>query len=203
MIPWCINFSASYQLSMLYQLLHFFISILRTVCVATPQRTVRICIINSSVYRLRISTCALLRIRYSSHKVLISSFPYQLFRVSALVLTFLRINAPGLLRISVSVRISVPDHVSAPHLRCFAYQLFRIQGPYQVFCVSALLCISSCIDSSTYQRPHTYQRPRTMYQCPRSSTYQRLYTCQRPYTTYKCPRSSTYQRPQSFTYQRP
>ncbi len=137
MIPWCINFSASYQLSTPYQLFYFFISILCTVCVSAPQRTVHIRIISSSAYRLCISTSALLRISYSAHKVCISSFTYQLFRVSALVSTRLRISAPGLLRISASARISVPVLYISASARINVLVL-RISVAPPLFCVSAI-----------------------------------------------------------------
>ena len=197
---------------MVYQLLH----VISTLCVVSTPPFLHI---NSS-YRLRISsstyqrtrsstyqrsrtyqrpyttyqrrTSAFLGISYSAHKVRNSSFAYQLFCVSALVLTLLRISAsihisilvlcistPGLLRISAAPLLF---YVSAiPHTRC----------------VLALLRISSCIDSSTYQRLRTYQRPHTTYQCPRSSTYQRPQSF-----TYQRPQSSTYQRLRSSTYQR-
>ncbi len=143
MIHWCINFSASYQLSVSYQLLHFFISILCTVYVSVPQRTIQIRIISSSEYRLRISTSTLLRISYSAHKVRISSLTYHVFRASALVLTFLRISAPGLLRISASARISAFARISVPVLHISAsarisVPVLRISDAPLLFCVSAI-----------------------------------------------------------------
>ncbi len=143
-----------------------------------------------TTYQRRIS--ALLRISYSAHKVRISFFPYQLFCVSALVLTLLYISASTCISVLV--------------LRISASGLLRISAALLLFCVSALpntrsvlalLRISSCIDSSTYQRFRTYQRSNTTHQCPRSSTYQRPQSF-----TYQHPQSPTYQRLRSFTYQR-
>ena len=77
----------------------------------------------------------------------VSAGTYQLFHVSALVLTLLRIRAPDLLCISASASISIPVlRISTASL------LFCVLAISHTRYVSALFHISSCNDFSMYQR---------------------------------------------------